>query len=77
MELGSTPMGITKNYMPLDGFFFGKFWGKGRSGVGGRKVFGEPREPKGLGGMWTYVASWFRKCEWVPCRLVRIMWRIS
>ena len=35
LELGETLVWMTKNYMPIDGSLFGKFWGKGGSGVGG------------------------------------------
>ena len=66
--------------MPTDGNLFGKFWGgmggQG-SGLGGRKALGDPGVDIGVSWVWGWLNAWFERCQWLPCRVTRVGWRIG
>ena len=75
LKMGSSLGEEEMNDTQAEGFNFGNFLVKGSGS--GRRFLGDPDGIEKEGGLWGFLASWFGKCTWSPCRAARIVWRVG
>ena len=38
---------------------------------------GDPKIDMGVSWVWEWANAWFERCQWMPCRVARVGWRIG